>query len=142
MNIIGMFGSPYSIQQYEIIEIYLVRCDGLQMTMEECYKDSENRILGYTNNLEKFYQHIYIDGFYNMWDERIVYYAKRQAGVEEAYDRFVLLCIYGENDIFCIQQDSCLCTSVLHAHLEPICICDFPSASNRILRVNQDSNRS
>ena len=117
------------------------------MMLPKCYEDNDNNLQGYTNNLEAYYQHMWIDGFYEQFNERMIWFAKRQSGVtSETYDCLKILCIYFGNqfqNILCAQRDNCTCSNgIVHAHLEPICVCDYPLKENRVLAVNQDSNRS
>ena len=68
-------------------EIYRVRYDGQSMMFPKCYEDNDNKLQGFTNNLEAYYQHIWIDGFYEKFNKRMVWYAKRQLEVtSETYD--------------------------------------------------------
>ena len=116
------------------------------MMLPRCYKDYGTNLQGFTNNLEAYYQHMWIDGFYEKFNKRVIWYARRQSGVtSEIYDCLTILCIYFENQfqtILCAQRDNCTCSNgLIHAHLDPICLCEFPANETRVLAINQDSNR-
>ncbi len=115
-----------------------------------------------TNDKLAFYRHISMDEFFENWFDRIVWYIKRQYTTTAEWrkmDGITVLCLFrNQNEfqtILCGRQDDCLCQNLpsihwlrvlsdvtTHSHLEPICVCDFPSdeSRSRVLKLNQSNN--
>jgi hypothetical protein len=113
------------------------------------------------NDKPAFDRHVWSDEFED-WCDRIIWYAKRQyETVSERIkiDGITALCLFDGGEkfqtILCGQQDDCLCEKLPpltwlrvlleitdHLHLEPICVCNFPTAKTkqRVLKANQSSN--
>ncbi len=114
-----------------------------------------------TNDKPEFDRYVWSEEF-DEWFDRIIWYVKRQyetASERMKIDGITVLCLFrGEgkfHTILCGRQDDCLCENLPslawlrvlsrmtdHSHLEPICVCDFPTAEKkqRVLKSNQSSN--
>jgi hypothetical protein len=148
--------SKYPVEQHLVLEkcsqyeTWVLRDHGYTINMKYL-----------TNDEPKFDRHVRSDEFED-WFDRIIWYAKRQyktASERMKIDEITALCLFGGGEkfqtILCGQQDDCLCENLPplawlgvlseitdHLHLEPICICDSPTAETkqRVLKSSQSSN--